>query len=228
MTSLALVEDDSTIRELLGKKLRERGFEVGSFSDAESALGDPALRDLYIVDVMLPGAIDGLEFCERLRWKNSNVPILFLSALSSPRDRIEGLRRGADDYLAKPFEMEELLLRVERLLERVRVLSSDQTPNLLYRWEDCSIDFERHEGTRGDLRFNLSAKESRLMRLLIEREGRVVTREEILNRVWGRHLFPSTRTVDNFVLRLRRLFEADPAMPKHLHSVRGMGYKFTR
>lgn len=227
---LWFVEDDPTIRELVSERLRSRGYAVEPFESAEPVMEkirEDQAADLYILDVLLQGEYSGLELCQRIREKYPSVPILFLSALSEPSDRIEGLRSGADDYLGKPFEMEELLLRVEGMLKRrswYRSLPEDRAD---YAWGENSIDFLSFEGRRGFERFLLSEKECMLMKLLIEKTDCVVTRDEILDRVWGYNAFPSTRTVDNFILRLRKYFERDPHHPKYIHSVRGVGYKFT-
>ena len=225
---ICLVEDDPTIRELVSEKLTKKGYEVSSFEDAESVLKDKTqLWELYILDVMLSGDASGLELCRELKRQQPTLPILILSALSEPTDRIEGLKVGADDYLTKPFEMEELLLRIEGMLKRRSWYSSLPSNLSVFEWGDCSVDFVKFEGRRGDEVFPLSQKECMLMKLLVEKENQVVTRDEILNQVWGYDVFPSSRTVDNFILRLRKYFD-NPGNPKHIHSIRGAGYKFTK
>lgn len=225
---LCLVEDDPTIRELVAEKLRSRGYEVDVFDSAEAARDSGKAWDLYIVDIMLRGRMSGLELCRELRGKSSTLPILILSALSEPSDRVEGLRQGADDYLTKPFEMEELTLRIAGMLKRRSWYRELPKAGSIFRWDNNSIDFQKFEGSNGLETFALTQKECMLMKCLIEREGEVVSRDEILDRVWGYDLYPSTRTVDNFILRLRRYYEKTPKEPRYLHSVRGMGYKFTR
>ncbi len=226
---LCLVEDDPTINHLVAEKLKAQGYSVDVYSDADTLLNSKSHPswDLYILDVMLPGEASGLDLCQNLREKNSSVPILMLSALSEPTDRIEGLRVGADDYLGKPFEMEELLLRVRGMLKRRSWYGRLPQDNSIFEWEDNAIDFVKFEGRKGDQHFPLSQKECMLMKLLIERENEVVSRDEILDKVWGYDVFPSSRTVDNFILRLRRLFELSSNETKYIHSVRGTGYKFT-
>ena len=231
MARIAVVEDDEAIRRHIGKRLMQLGYDVSSFETADLAWAEfqQTERDLYIVDRMLPGKIDGSELCRRMREK-SDVPILILSALSEASDRIDGLRWGADDYLNKPFEMEELCLRVESLLKRSRLSGSLQPTgrhsSQSFNWDGRAVDFERYEVNVLGQVTALSPKECRLLKLLIEREGRVVTRDEILNELWGMQLFPSSRTVDNLIVKLRKLLEPDPAQPKYIQSVRGMGYKF--
>lgn len=224
---LCFVEDDPTIRELVSRKLGKEGFHVDVFEDADTVFKKPFDWDLYILDVMLPGEATGLALCEQIRKKNASAPVLMLSALSEPSDRIEGLRVGADDYLNKPFEMEELVLRVKGMLRRRSWYGKLPSESSLYSWDDRSVDFLKLEGSRGGKTFLLSQKETMLMKLLIEREGEVVSRDEMLDRVWGYDVYPSSRTVDNFIVRLRKYFEDEPANPKYLHSIRGMGYKFT-
>jgi len=227
---VCLIEDDPTISELVGEKLKREGYDVATFDNAEDILkaGPKGLVwDLYIVDIMLRGERDGLDLCRFIRRTHPTVPVLILSAMSEPTDRIEGLKEGADDYLTKPFEMEELLLRVRGMLKRrswYRELPKDQDE---YRWGENRIHFVRLEGAAGAQTFELTQKECMLMKLLIERQGDIVSRDEILDRVWGYDAFPSTRTVDNFILRLRKYFESEPSQPRHLHSVRGLGYRFT-
>jgi two-component system alkaline phosphatase synthesis response regulator PhoP len=225
---IGVVEDDSTIRELVAERLRGHGYDVDTFDSAlplMSETGATSLADLYIVDILL-GDSSGLDLCRFLRGKSSTLPILILSALSESNDRVEGLKVGADDYLNKPFEMEELLLRVEGMLKRRSWYGKFPEDRAVFAWEGNSVDFEKLEGKRGFEKFELSPKECMLMKLLIEKEGTVIRREEILDKVWGYDVYPSTRTVDNFILKLRKNFERDPKHPKYIHSVRGMGYVF--
>jgi two-component system alkaline phosphatase synthesis response regulator PhoP len=213
---------------LVSKKLIQKGFEVEAFEDAETVMAKTEnVFDLYVLDVMLAGESTGLDLCRTLRNKQPTLPILILSALSEPNDRIEGLKSGADDYLTKPFEMEELFLRVEGMLKRRSWYSSLPSNSSVFAWDNCSIDFVKFEGRRQEDTFSLSQKECMLMKLLVEKENQVVTRDEILNQVWGYDVFPSTRTVDNFILRLRKYFD-NPGNPKYFHSIRGVGYKFTK
>ncbi|MSP19522.1 MAG: response regulator transcription factor [Bdellovibrionales bacterium] len=225
---ICLVEDDPTIRELVAEKLAQRGYAVDVFEQAELLIEISDKKwDLYILDVLLAGETSGLELCLSLREKYPTLPILMLSALSEPSDRIEGLKVGADDYLTKPFEMEELLLRVDGMLKR-RSWYAQLPSNLsVFEWDDKAIDFVKFEGRKGKDIFSLTQKECMLMKLLVEKEEQVVSRDEILNQVWGYDVFPSARTVDNFILRLRKLFD-NPGSPKYIHSIRGAGYKFSK
>lgn len=226
---ICVVEDDPTIRDLVSRKLRSQGYDVDAFDSAEDVLKERSDQwELYILDVLLAGRKTGLELCGSLKQQSPATPILILSALGEPSSRVEGLKVGADDYLTKPFDMEELLLRVQGMLRRRSWYGSLPRDASVFRWNDCSVDFVKMEGTRGKQRFPLSQKECMLMKLLIEREGAVVGRDEILDKVWGYDVFPSTRTIDNFVVRLRKLFESSPSEPKCIQSVRGIGYKFCR
>jgi two-component system alkaline phosphatase synthesis response regulator PhoP len=231
MDKLLVMEDDPTIRQLIGEKLRSRGYGVDLYENADVRLEqDPEFSqkwDLYILDLMLPGKKSGLDFCKALKSRIPAAPVLILSALSEPAHRIQGLRAGADDYLTKPFEMEELLLRVQGMLKRRSWYASHPKNSASFRWDHCAINFVSFEGVSGEQRFLLSEKECMLMKLLIEHQNEVVSRDVILDQVWGYNVFPSTRTVDNFIVRLRKCFEKVPGRPEYIHSVRGMGYKFT-
>ena len=228
-TRICIIEDDPTIRELVTAKLKGKGYEVDAFGSADEISPEIPITswDLYILDVLIYGEKAGLDFCQQLKKEVSTLPILLLSALSEPLDRVEGLRAGADDYLTKPFEMEELLLRVEGMLRRRSWYSEMPGEESTYRWGGNEIDFVSLKGKRNGKSFDLTVKECMLMKLLIQRKDQVVARAEILDKVWGYNVYPSNRTVDNFILRLRKYFEATPGNPKFIHSVRGMGYKFT-
>ncbi len=225
---LCLVEDDPTISEFVSGRLRTQGYEVSEYASADEVLCESSLFDLYILDWMLPGEMSGIALCEEIRSRSPLVPVLMLSALSDPAHRVEGLRVGADDYLAKPFEMEELLLRIDGMLRRRSWYRSVPSQGSVYEWDGRRIDFEKMEASFRGKTFVLTQKECMLMKLLVENEGEAVSRDQVLDRVWGYHLFPSSRTVDNFILRLRKYFEEEPGSPCHLLSVRGQGYRFKR
>ncbi|MEN9497829.1 MAG: hypothetical protein RL750_728, partial [Bacteroidota bacterium] len=180
-----------------------------------------------ILDIMLP-EMDGITVTENIRVRNLNIPILMLSARNTSADRILGLKKGADDYLTKPFDLEELLLRVSKLIEKNQRLNERQTSLDQYAFGKNRIDFKAQQafGVNGE-RIELTKKEAMLLKLLIENKNEVVTRERILNIVWGYQVYPTTRTIDNFILNFRKYFEADSRQPRHFHSIRGMGYKFT-
>lgn len=177
---------------------------------------------------MMPD-MDGITVCETIRMQHNDVPILFLSARNSSADRVEGLRKGGDDYLTKPFNLEELLLRVDKLVTKNKKIKEPQAVSDVYEFDGCVIDFGAHECIdKNKQRQELSKKEAALLRLLTEHEGEVVSREQILQIVWGYNVYPTTRTIDNFILNFRKFFEKDSRNPKHFHSIRGIGYKFTK
>jgi two-component system alkaline phosphatase synthesis response regulator PhoP len=181
--------------------------------------------DLLLLDVMLP-EVDGFSITEQVRLSNHEVPILILTAKDMAQDRIAGLKRGADDYLTKPFNLEELLLRVSNLLRRSQRVKGEAIDQ--FEFGNNFVNFETYEGTtfRGEA-ITLTKKEAMLLKLLVERKNEVVSRNQILQAVWGYDVFPSTRTIDNFILAFRKYFEEDPKQPRFFHSIRGVGYKFT-
>jgi two-component system alkaline phosphatase synthesis response regulator PhoP len=176
--------------------------------------------DLILLDVMLPG-MDGFEVCRRLRANGSNVPVLFLTARSGRDDRIRGLREGGDDYLTKPFDLQEMLARVAAILRRQRWYAAEGSEGML-RFGGNQVDLLRYCGTdRHGVEHELTHKEAQILKCLADLEGQVVTRDQILDRVWGDGRYPSSRTIDNFIVKLRRRFE-------HFHTIHGAGYRFTR
>ena len=227
--SILLVEDEENLQEALKLNLELEGYQVTSSFDGASALKmiHQEHFDLIILDVMLP-ELDGISVCESIRLQNIPIPILILSAKSSSADRVLGLKKGADDYLTKPFNLEELLLRVEKLIIKNDILSIKTTPLDEYSFGNNQIDFNGLEATnlRGE-KISLTKKEAMLLKLLIENKNEVVTREKILQAVWGYNVYPTTRTIDNFILNFRKYFEADSKNPTYFHSIRGMGYKFS-
>ena len=227
--NILVVEDEEHLHEALKLNLELEGYEVTSAfngSDALKAVQNEYF-DLIIMDIMLPG-IDGISVTENIRVQQNEVPILILSARNTSADRVLGLKKGADDYLTKPFNLEELLLRVEKLVEKNKKIRIKETVGDQYEFGDNKIDFKAQEATTWNQeKVDLSKKESMLLKLLIENKNEVVTREKILQMVWGYNVYPTTRTIDNFILSFRKYFEVDPRSPKHFHSVRGMGYKYT-
>lgn len=225
MMRILLVEDEESIAKLVKMNLELEEYNVVWTTNGREAvdLFNNEKFDLIILDIMLPG-MNGIEVCENIRLRNPSIPILMLSAKGDPKDRIKGLKIGADDYLPKPFILEELLLRIEKLLQR----SNEDLKGQLeyYEFGDNKIDFNLYEATGPKGTFKLTKKEVLLLRLLIERKNQVVSRKEILQSVWGYDVIPSTRTIDNFILMLRKNFEVEPSNPKHFISIRGVGYKF--
>lgn len=227
--SILLVEDEENLQEALKLNLELEGYEVTSSYDGAHAV--KAFQgehfDLIILDVMLP-EMDGISVCETIRLTNPSIPILILSAKNSSADRVLGLKKGADDYLTKPFNLEELLLRVNKLLRKSEQMAARSPLPDVYSFGENKIDFKALEGTnKAQEKILLSKKEAMLLKLLIENKNEVVPREKILQTVWGYNVYPTTRTIDNFILSFRKYFEEDSRHPQHFHSVRGIGYKFT-
>lgn len=227
--SILLVEDEENLHESLKMNLELQGYEVTSAFDGIAALKavQNEYFDLIIMDVMLP-EIDGFNVTQNIRLTNTEVPILILSAKSNSQDRVTGLRKGADDYLTKPFNLEELLLRVEKLIRKNKQLQEKSSVGDVYTFDGHMVDFKAQEATTATgQKIPLSKKEAMLLKLLIEHKNEVVPREKILQSVWGYNVYPTTRTIDNFILNFRKYFEADSRHPKYFHSVRGVGYKYS-
>jgi two-component system alkaline phosphatase synthesis response regulator PhoP len=226
---ILLVEDEENLQEALKLNLELEGYEVTSAGDGAEALKriNEEYFDLIILDVMLP-EIDGIGVAENVRLKNNDVPILMVSAKSSTADRVLGLKKGADDYITKPFNLEELLLRVQKLINKNKKLQEKETVEERYNFGNNIIDFKAQSAInfKGEV-IALSKKEAMLLKLLIENKNDVVPREKILQAVWGYNVYPTTRTVDNFILNFRKYFELDSRNPRYFHSIRGVGYKFT-
>ena len=226
--SILLVEDEEHLHEALKLNLEMEGYEVDSAYDGGEALKQiqSAHYDLIILDIMLP-SLDGFSITERLRLNNNQTPILILSAKNTSANRVQGLKLGADDYLTKPFNLEELLLRVAKLIQK-QVQQAKTSPQMEhYQFQGHTIDFNASEVVLGSgQKITLTKRELLLLKLLIEHKHNVVTREKILQLVWGYQVYPNTRTIDNFILNFRKYFEIDPKQPKHFISMRGVGYKF--
>jgi two-component system alkaline phosphatase synthesis response regulator PhoP len=226
--NILLVEDEENLHDALKLNLELEGYEITSAFDGNEAL--KAVKDEYfdliILDVMLPH-VDGITVTETIRIQNNEVPILILSAKNSSADRVLGLKKGADDYMVKPFNLEELLLRVSKLISKNKKLLDKETIGDTYDFGNNKIDFKAQVATTwNNMQIELSKKEVMLLKLLIENRNEVVTREKILQSVWGYNVFPTTRTIDNFILNFRKYFEKDSRNPKFFQSVRGVGYKY--
>lgn len=227
--SILLVEDEENLQETLKLNLELEGYEVTCSGDGSDALKQIQKEhfDLMILDIMLP-ELDGISVLETIRVRQIDIPVLILSAKNTSSDRVLGLKKGADDYLTKPFNLEELLLRVKKLLEKSEQLNNKQSLPDIYHFNKNSIDFKALTcvGKNGKT-FSLTKREAMLLKLLIENQNEVVTREKILQTVWGYNVYPTTRTIDNFILNFRKYFEEDSRNPVYFHSVRSMGYRFT-
>nr|MBS0037042.1 response regulator transcription factor [Saprospiraceae bacterium] len=226
MSRLLLVEDEEQLRELLEMNLEMEGYEVVTASDGKKAfkLFSEQHFDLIVLDIMLP-EMDGLAVCEQIRLRNKEVPIIFLTAKDTTGERVEGLKKGGDDYLTKPFDLEELMIRIQNLLRRSS--NSRQTAEFdSFRIGEHTVNFKTYEAQSNNGPITLTQKEAMLLKLLIDRKNEVVSRNQILQVVWGYDVYPSTRTIDNFLLSFRKYFEPDPKNPRHFISIRGIGYKF--
>ena len=230
MPHLLLVEDDSHIANGLLFNLEMESYQVTHAKDGNLArkllFDENRHYDLIILDIMLPG-MSGFDLCHALCRKNNYTPVLMLTAKDFENDKIKGLRLGADDYLTKPFNLEELLTRIQVLLRR-QTWHQQQEELLHLNFANVEIDFERFETFVEGVKIHLTPLELKLMKVFAQHEGLVLTREELLEKVWNQPDFGNSRSVDNFVMRLRKFFEQNPAHPRHFHSVRGVGYKFTR
>lgn len=227
MKKICLVEDESSLSDLIKMNLEIDGYHVETIIHGTEAFlraVEMESFDLVILDVMLP-EVSGLTICKEIR-KSSKVPILFLSAKGTTQDRIAGLKIGANDYLPKPFDLEELLLRVQVLIEGVEDI---QVTPIKLTIGKLLIDFATFQVKNIETSeiHDLSKREIDLLKLFNEKRGLVVSREEILDNLWGRDQFPTARTIDNYILAFRKLFEIDPKNPQYFHSIRGVGYKFT-
>jgi two-component system, OmpR family, alkaline phosphatase synthesis response regulator PhoP len=225
-----VVEDDPHLAAGVMENLRAEGYEVASASDGRAALEWLRAQScaLIVLDVMLP-EVDGFAVCRTLREEGNTTPVLFLTARGDPADRIRGLEAGGDDYLAKPFHLQEFLLRVRAILKRwdwYRNASATAATAVL-RFGGNEVDFRTfHARAWNGEAQELTEKEAMILKVLAEHAGEIVSREDLLERVWGYDVFPSTRTVDNFILRLRKRFERDSASPRHFLTVWGVGYRF--
>ncbi len=223
---ILLVEDEERLLEVVKLNMELEGYEVMVARDGKEALEvfHQQRFDLILLDVMLPN-MDGFSVCRSIRLENRKVPILFLTAKNSAQDRVMGLKIGGDDYLVKPFDLEELILRVQRLLERSTADTKVGPNELSFNGNTIFFDQYRavnHEGESIDL----GKRETMLLRLLSERDGETVSRDEMLDLIWGVDVYPTTRTIDNFIVNFRKYFEKDPKNPIHFHSIRGVGYRF--
>ncbi len=228
MKKICLIEDEESLSDLIKMNLELEGYSVDTIVHGTEAF----LRafemdsfDLVILDVMLP-EVSGLTICKEIR-KYSRVPILFLSAKGTTQDRIAGLKLGANDYLPKPFDLEELLLRVQILVEGI-----EEATTIIDKINigEFSVDFNSYlvSNEQTGEKHDLSKREIDLLKLFNSKQGLVISRDEILDTLWGNDQFPTSRTIDNYILNFRKIFETDPKTPKYFHSIRGVGYKFVK
>ena len=224
MMNICLIEDEENIVDLIRLNLELEGFKVRSFQNgmkAKEMINEVIQHDLIILDVMLP-EYSGFDLCKDIR-ALSDTPILFLSAKGIATDRIHGLKLGANDYLAKPFDLEELILRIRNL---VSTKTDQKIKNI--QIGEVKVNFSSYEAhNNGEIIHVFSKREIELLELFNENEGKVVSRDLILDKLWGKDHFPTSRTIDNFILTFRKIFESNPKNPIFFHSVRGVGYRFT-
>jgi two-component system, OmpR family, alkaline phosphatase synthesis response regulator PhoP len=226
---ILIVEDEAHLAHGIKFNLDDEGYLTSIAPDGPTALRvieeQPGIH-LVILDLMLPG-MSGYAVCESLRQSGNHVPVLMLSARTLAEDRIRGYDVGADQYLQKPFELDELLAMVRNLLGRSQREAGGGRQNV-FEFGRARVNFDTYEATVGDQELRLTPIEMSLLRYFIENEGRVLNRAELLERVWRQPFIETTRTIDNFVMRLRKYFEQDPTNPRHFLSVRGVGYRFVR
>lgn len=226
MKRILIVEDDPAVLRGLETALTEEHFEVLTATDGERGLS-LALReriDLIILDLVLPKK-NGEEVCRELRSNNVQTPILMLTSKKEEIDKIVGLEMGADDYMTKPFSVRELVARIKAILRRTQEIRMDLEE---YAFGNIHVDFRKQECTKAGKAIRLSVRELDVLKYLAQREGEVITREMLLDDVWGYEHYPTTRTVDNYILSLRKKLEDDPANPRHILTIHTAGYKFVK
>jgi len=225
LNKILLVEDEDSLLDVLSMNLSLEGYSVDTVKSGAQALS--MINDSYnliVLDIMLPD-MNGFDVCEKIR-QSSQIPILFISAKGTSTDRIKGLKIGADDYLVKPFHLEEFLLRVKILLNRHSSQSKLSTVSVFDFGQNFSINFKTYEVDSLFGKTTFSKREIELLQLLTAKKNEVVSREEILNKIWPENASPNSRTIDNYILNFRKHFETHPKSPKHFISLRGVGYKF--
>jgi len=226
-SKILLVEDEKSLAVGLDYNLTEEGYEISWAKDGKQALEffEKQEFDLILLDIMLP-YYDGFQVSKKIREKCPQIPILMLTARTAPSDRVQGLESGADDYITKPFHLEELLLRIKGMLKRKEWYKKVTTQKPVYKFGENEIDFTNFRCRAGDREFQLTQREALIMKYLIEHKGEIVSRRDLLENVWNLSADIETRTVDNFIVRLRKYFESDPAHPVYIKSVRSAGYVF--
>lgn len=224
---ILLVEDEETLAVGLEYNLSEEGYKVMWAKDGKEALEFLSKEeyDLIILDIMLP-YFNGFEIAEKIRENDPQMPILMLTARTGAADKVKGLELGADDYLTKPFHLQELLLRVHGMLKRKNWYREVTTNQPVYRFGDNEVNFENFYCTKKNKKFRLTQQEAIALKYLIENNGKIISRKELLENVWHMNPDVETRTIDNFIVRLRKYFEDDPSNPVYIKSVRGAGYMF--
>ena len=228
MEKILIIEDEATILKGLKDNLKDEGYQVSTSQDGKKGLEKAIAEDvdLVLLDVMLPG-MNGFDVCKSIKLKKIALPVIMLTAKSKEEDKILGLELGADDYITKPFGINEVLARIKAVLRRVEIHKKAKGTKLdSYEFGDIKLDFVKLEACRGKKKIKFSKREFDVLSYMIKRKGEVVSRNDLLDVVWGYDVFPTTRTVDNFIARIRKQVESKPAKPKHILSIRSVGYKF--
>ncbi len=225
--TILLVEDDPALADGLTLNLEAEGYQIVHVSDGGLVINmfERGNFDMILMDIMLPG-IDGLTLCKTIRTAGSTIPIIFITARSETEEKIEGILAGGDDYIAKPFEVLELMARIQGIFRRQAWLTKEEKRGDVFEFDDRSINFKTFEASGPGGTFNLTRKECMVIKYLVSRSGQVVSRDHLLDAVWGYRAYPTNRTVDNFILKLRKIFEDDPKNPRYLETIRGVGYRF--
>ena len=224
-----IVEDEPMMAQIIAENLELEGMSTSIARDGLQALEmwRSTTPDLVVLDVMLP-KLSGFEVCRAMREAGNHTPVLFLSAKGQAEDRVQGLEVGGDDYVVKPFHLPEFMLRVSNMLRRAKWVNTALETGFTFSFGGHTVDFRAWTATLQNGRVeSLNEREIMIFKLLAERQNAVVSRDDILDVVWGQDVFPSSRTIDNFIVRLRRFFEPDPSNPIYLHTVWGVGYRFT-
>lgn len=227
MKTILLVEDDPNLADGLMMNLEAEGYEaihVGHGGEVMDQFNRGNF-DLVLMDIMLPG-VDGLTLCKEIRKQGSVVPILFISARDQAREKIEGLVAGGDDYITKPFDVAELMARIQGIFRRLAWLGTQKKKSVLYEFDGRSINFTTFVAWGPGGTVDLTRRECMVMKYLTERPGEVISRDQLLDAVWGYHIYPTNRTIDNFMLKLRKIFEDDVKSPRYIETIRGVGYRF--
>lgn len=222
---ILIIEDELALQQTLKLNLELEKYNVEASSTGEKAIDhiQQFNPDLILLDIMLP-VLSGIEIYKKLKQQDSIIPVIFLTAKNNVHDKIEGLKLGADDYITKPFDLEELLLRIHNVLKRNNPQKNETS---IFKFDNCEINFATFQIiTREGKTEDVSKREMALLKLLVDNLNNVVSRDEILNKLWTKDENPSARTIDNYILNFRKLFEINPKEPFHFHSIRGVGYKF--
>lgn len=226
MNKIFIIEDDPAVSKGLEISLKKENYETMVESDGEKGY-QKALKikpGLILLDIMLPNK-NGFDICKDLRLNGHNFPIIMLSAKAEEADKVIGFELGADDYVTKPFSIKELMARIKAILRRRTVIINKFDK---YTFDDVTLDFAKLEAKRGNTKIDMSLKEYEILKYFISQEDKIVTRNDLLNEVWGYENFPTTRTVDNYILMLRKKIELNPSQPRHILTYHSAGYKFVK